>query len=816
MKRLNFNDGWMYQKEPWGKQRVGEEYKFRTVTLPHDAMVWEQREEKNPSGTSGGYYPGFNYTYIKKFFVPEDYAGKTILLEFEGVQQSCLINVNSHFAGSNHYGYTCFAVDIAPYLQFGQENTVTVRVRGGGQPAARWYTGAGIYRPVSLLVGGESHITRNGLRISTPDAAEDISTVRTEIHVKYTGAVTRTVNVCTEIRGMDGVPAAREVSRLTLKPGTEETLFQRIYVRSAKLWSIEEPNLYTCTVTLRDGAEVCDETVEHFGIREIKLDPVHGLRLNGKRVLLRGACYHHDNGVLGAATFARAEERRVELGKAVGFNSLRISHNPASRALLDACDRLGVLVMEESFDAWNTPKRAFDYAWDFADHWEGDVEAIVDKDYNHPSVFMYCIGNEVPEAGSALGAVWNRRIANKFRQMDSTRFVTNAINGLVGLGENMAQAVIDLGYVHPENLAENGDINDVMTSILNQMNAISAEPIIDESIRESCDGLDLSGYNYMRGCYEKFAAAYPNRLIYGSETFPPEIDLNWALVKQYPQILGDYTWTGWDYLGEAGIGATTYNCPARFGAPWPYFAAYCGDLNLIGDRRPASYFREIVFGLRTKPYIAVQLPAHYEDCKNPSIWGTVESVSSWTWPGFEGNPCVCEVYADAAAVELFLNGQRLGRKVVERYKAFFDITYQPGELRAVAYGTDGSQSEYVLQTAGADVQLSAQADRAILSADGQDLSYITASVVDSRGILNTAVEKTVKVTVEGPGILQGLGSADPLSEENFAGPEHKTFEGRLLAVVRATAVGTIQVVLEMDGQQTAVSLEACRDSKRGG
>lgn len=809
MIRQSFNNGWMVKKNPWGRKEDSQgEYAFHPVTLPHDAMIAERRDPGNPSGTSGGYYPGFNYTYVKKFFVPETYAGKTVLLEFEGVQQSCVVSVNSHFAGSNHYGYTCFAVDIAPYLQFGQENTVTVRVRSGSQPAARWYSGAGIYRPVFLLVGGEVHIGRNGLRISTPDVAEDVSTVQTEIHVSYTGTVTRTVDVCTELIGPDGAPAAQEVSKLTLKPGAEETLFQRIYLREAKLWSLEEPNLYICSITLREGEETCDVASEHFGIREIKMDPVHGLRLNGKRVMLRGACYHHDNGVLGAATFARAEERRVELGKAAGFNSLRISHNPASRALLDACDRLGVLVMEESFDTWNTPKRAFDYGWDFADHWEEDVQSLVERDFNHPSVFMYCIGNEVAEAGSALGAVWNRRIANRVRSLDGTRFVTNAINGLVGLGENMAQAVIDLGYVDPEALTENGDINDVMTSILSQMNIISAHPLIDQNIRESCDSLDLSGYNYMRGYYEKSIGAYPNRMIYGSETFPPEIDLNWALVKKHPQILGDYTWTGWDYLGEAGIGATTYNCRAEFGAPWPCYIAYCGDLNLIGDRRPASYFREIVFGLRTQPYIAVQLPSHYTDQKNPAVWGTVESVSSWSWPGFEGKPCVCEVYADAAEVELFLNGKSLGRRTVERYKAFFDTVYQPGELRAVAYRANGIQTEYSLVTAGAAVGIAAWADRTVLSADGQDLSFIAISVVDGQGRLHTTADKTVRVTVEGPGVLQGLGSADPYSTEGFAGPEHRTFEGRLLAVVRAVSAGVIQVVLESDGQRVTVELTA--------
>ena len=809
MIRQSFNDGWFYKKNPWNKKLDNQgEYTLHPVTLPHDAMITEQRAPDNPSGTAGAYYPGYNYTYLKTFPVPADYAGKAVYLEFEGVQQSCLVSVNGHFAASHQNAYTPFCVDLSPYLRFGEENRVTVMVYSGSQPAARWYTGAGLYRPVWLLVGGAVHIAHNGLRISTPDVAEDVSTVRTELQVAYSGMVTRTVDVLTELTAPDGTVAAQEISKLTLKPGARETLYQRIYVRDAKLWSLEAPNLYGCTVTLLEDGRQLDQATERFGIRELRIDPVHGLRLNGKGVLLRGACYHHDNGVLGAATFARAEARRVELGKAAGFNSIRVSHNPASRALLEACDRLGVLVLEESFDTWNTPKRAFDYAKEFADHWEEDVKTIVEKDFNHPSVFMYCIGNEIAETGNALGAVWNRRIANKVRELDDTRFVTNAINGLVGLGENMAQAVIDLGYMDPTALDENGDINDVMTSILGQMNRISAEPVIDEHIREACDGLDVSGYNYMRGCYAKFAEAYPNRIMFGSETLPPEIDLNWALVKEYPQLLGDYTWTGWDYIGEAGIGMTTYNCRAEFGAPWPCYLAYCGDINLIGDRRPVSYFREIVFGLRQEPYIAIQQPAHYGDRINCSIWSTEEAVSSWTWPGFEGKRCRCEVYADGTSVELFLNGQSLGEKPVERFKALFDLPYAPGELRAVARWSDGSLREFALQTASPETHLALTADRTLLGADGQDLAFVTASVVDDRGILNPAAVKRVQVRVEGAGVLQGIGNADPCSLEDFSTPEHDTFEGRLLAVVRAVSAGEIRVTFEADGQTWTVALQA--------
>lgn len=799
MIRKSFNDHWMCKKNP--PHRYMEDnspYAPFPVTLPHDAMISELRSKDNPSNRAGAYYPGYNYLYTKTFFVPEEDEGKAYFLDFEGVMRSCTVMINRQFAGSHKYGYTGFYIDISNLVKFGQDNDIEVHVYNGSQGADRWYSGSGIYRPVSLFVGDKTHMAMNGLKVSTPEVSEEISQIHVELQLKHRSTLTEIVTIHTDILDVSGNVVATNMETATLMGQDCVVKHQNIYLKNAKLWSLEAPNLYTCRVQVMENDCVLDETLETFGIRKVQMDPAHGLRLNGKPVKLRGSCIHHDNGVIGAATFARAEERRVEISKAAGFNSLRIAHNPASRAMLDACDRLGMLVMEETYDSWVTAKVPYPYTTDFADHWEEDFEAVVAKDFNHPSVFMYCIGNEIKEVSDEIGATWNRKLANKFRTLDPTRFVTNAINPLIGAMPRIGEILAQMDAGKPK---EDGDINDAMTSLCGRMNDIAGIPSIRQSIQQSCGDLDLVGYNYARGTYEPDVQEFPNRLLFGAETFPPDIDLNWALVKKYPQILGDYTWTGWDYIGESGIGVEKHGDVVGFHAPWPVYLAYCGDINLIGDRRPMSYYREIVFGLRKEPYIAVQHPEFYAVRKNLTPWITECCRSSWTWSGYEGKPCVVEVYSDAEQVELFCNDKSLGKQAAgeaNRFKAKFDTVYEPGVLRAVAYSSGQIVSEYVLHTAGRTAQMSVEADRSVLSCDGQDLAYVMISLRDENGRLNDDVERCVSITVEGPGVLQGLGTGDPMTEESFAKSTHQTFEGRLLAVIRAVGKGTIQVKCETD------------------
>lgn len=420
----------------------------------------------------------------------------------------------------------------------------------------------------------------------------------------------RAVDVRTEIRDGAGTVVASDDSRITVLPGEPAVCRQRLFVDDPSLWSPDSPSLYAAGVTLTDSDGDVDTEIVTFGIRSLRLDPSHGLRVNGEIVKLRGACVHHDNGVLGAATFARAEERRVELLKDAGFNAIRMSHNPMSKAMLNACDRLGMLVVDEAFDMWTSGKNEFDYSLNFPEWWERDIEAMVAKDFNHPSVIMYSIGNEIPETGSPSGAAWGRELAEKVRSLDHTRYVTNGINGMLAVMADLAS----LRKQAAETVNEGAGINTLMADPAQGMNAIGASELVTRRTAESFAVLDVAGMNYMEARYAPDRELFPNRIILGTESFTTRIDGIWRLVKQHGHVIGDFAWTGWDYLGEVGIGRPQYLTPdaprASFAAPYPHLLAESGDIDITGHRRPASYYREIVFGLRTRPYLAVKRPQH--------------------------------------------------------------------------------------------------------------------------------------------------------------------------------------------------------------
>lgn len=817
MIKQNFNRNWSVQKlvsdlteATLGNPKV---QKKITVTLPHDAMIFENHDGKNPSGGACGYYQGGDYEYTKNFYVDEAEAGQTFILEFEGIYNRGYIYVNGALAGSVQYGYTGIFIDITGYLHFGTENLITVKAINSDVPNSRWYTGSGIYRPVFLYKGGNIRIDANGLRISTPEVSDELAAVKIETLLRYDAKISKTVAVKSEILTSDGCVVAEETSLVSLFNQAETYQTQRVYVKEPALWSDKQPNLYCCRVTIYDGDKILDSAESTFGIRKLELNPIEGLKLNGEKILLRGGCIHHDNGPVGAATFGRAEERRIELLKEAGFNSVRISHNSSSKALLDACDRLGMLVMEESYDTWTQAKSQYDSSLVFSEHWEKDIEDIVRKDFNHPSVFMYSIGNEITDLHTPDGAKWGRRLADKVCSLDPTRYVTNAINGMIAVMGDLPMVMVDLGMITQEQLqamasgASGGNINDVMTAMLGQMNYLSKHPLIEEKLKESYGTVDLIGLNYMRDAYDKMSSE-PNRIFYGSETLPPDIDLNWKKVKELPSCIGDYTWTAWDYIGEAGVGIVTYNDTLMFKKPYPAYLAYCGDIDITGYRRPASYYREIVFGLRKAPYIAVQLPVHYGENAMCTPWSTPETVSSWTWKGFEGKGCKVEVYSEAPEVELLINGKSVGRLPAgeeNRFRAIYDTVYEPGEIRAISYYADGTTEDFLLKTAVDAVALEVKADKNEISAD--ELAYVTIELKDAFGTLHTTADRKVRISAEGAGHIQGFGSADPLSRENFFDSERTTYYGRALAVIRAgEAEGIIKLDVEAEGTEP-VSIE---------
>lgn len=805
MKKHLFNDNWIFAEGAGNglfASLTGGTNAPVTVNLPHDAVIGTSRVHERNLG-SVGFYKARNVNYTKKFTVPVDWADKSVFIEFEGIYQNAAIYVNNSYAGSAFYGYGGHYFDIKRFLRPGQENEIRVLVKNGANPAGRWYTGGGIYRDVWLHTGSYVHIVPTGTRVSTESVEADQATVLVVTPIVHDGTDVVTAYVKNEILDSYGNVVAQETIPVTCFDHAEKCLRQRLIVPAPQLWDAESPNLYTIRTTVNAGGCEVDSYTDSFGIRSMQLDAKKGLRINGKTVKLRGGCIHHDNGVVGSATFYDSEERRVRIMKQMGYNAIRMSHHPASKALLRACDKLGMYVMDEFADVWTSAKSDFDYGVHMPLTFENDVAQMVYKDFNHPSVILYSIGNEIPENGNRFDVSYGRKIVDIIRSIDSDRYILNSINIMLAMMEHMDELIASMGGGNDGDPATaGGEINAMMASLGDIMGSLSTSPISSRYIEEACGQLDLSGYNYAEDRYESDAQLYPNRVLVGSETFPAKLAKNWALVKKLPNVIGDFVWTSWDYLGESGIGKNSYLEDPDGGMMhmnmWPLRIAMCGTVDLNGVPQPVAYWRQIVWGLAKGPYINVCPPEVFGKTVNLSAWGWSDGQNTWTWTGSEGKKMDVDVYADADEVELFINGVSVGKKAVGEklpYVATFQVVYQPGEIRAVAV-KNGISAEQILYTAGkSDLSVRAESEKIdVLTGVG----YVDISFRDEKGILDPCTTATVSVSVEG-GILQGFGSTDAESDENFTGNTFKTYRGRLLAVVRALEPGQVNVSVQADG-----------------
>ena len=812
MLRTKINDNWQLAKGGTSMMSALQGgLEFETINLPHDAMVHEERTPDTENGTQTGYWPGGLYTYTKKLNVPEAWRDKTAILEFEGVYMTAMVYVNGNLAATNLHGYSNFYVVLDKYLEYGQENEIKVVADNASEKNSRWYSGSGIYRNVNLLIGGRIHIPADGVKITTPSVAKDASTVEVATTVKNLTRAKEKITVEVLITHA-GVVYGKDVVGVTMYKEAEETVRQTICIEKARLWSPDDPFLYECVVNVYAGKEKLDEVHEPLGIRKLELDAQHGLRINGEQVKLRGTCIHHDNGIIGAATLEKAEERRCRQMKEAGFNSIRSSHHPMSKAMLDACDKYGVLVMDELTDMWTNHKNANDFALHFLDCMDTEIKRMVAKDYNHPCVILYSTGNEIPDMGTERGAQLNRHMCNLIHELDPNRFTTNAINGLLALGPKMGIVIRELMEAQKKQAEASGESGEEGANALNGMmalmtgesgDAVACHPLMTESIAESSEAMDIIGLNYLTGRHVLEKELHPNKTVLGTETFPADIVRLWDIVKNNDHVLGDYTWTGYDYLGEAGCGVFYYDGTQNFAGVYPDRTAYIGDINLIGYRRPISYLREIVFGLRKAPYIAVERVDKYGMPHSLTAWMFKDNVASWTWPGYEGKPANVDVYSEADEVELFLNGKSLGRKPAGEANGFmatYEITYEPGELLAVSYRDGEETGRDVLYTAKDEVQMQVDCEGEVLKADGEDLAFVTVKLTDDKGVENLFAQKEITVTVEGTGTLQGFGNADPRAIGSYDDTTWNTFDGYVMAVVRAgKEAGTIKVRFEAEG-----------------
>jgi len=801
MQRNTFNSDWTVSSKLSAFEALGGGGAGASVRLPHDGMRSLDRDPDSDNGGHTGYFPGSHLTYQKTFTVPEEWREKTIVVEFEGVYRDAVVYVNGDFAAQRPNGYSSFGVTLDPYLRFGAENTI--RVEAKSHEDSRWYTGTGIHRDTWIVVADPVHIALNGVRITTPVIDDELATVLSEVTVVNGTRHTRTVQVTSTVTAPDGtdlpMPAHAPV---TLLPGESAGVRLRHYVPSPRLWGLDTPHLYHLRTEITEGDTSIDLDQTAFGIRSLRLDPIHGLRINGVTTKLRGGCIHHDNGPLGSVSAPRAEERRVEIMKAAGYNAVRSAHNPLSRPFIEACDRLGMLVIDELADVWTESKTSFDYSSAFPEWWERDLESMIEKDFNHPSVIMYSIGNEVFEVGRPIGSTWGRRLANKVRSLDDTRFVTNAINGFV--------AALDLLAASAGNSDEPMDVNSMIAAMGDMMNQFGASDIVSDRTEEAHSQLDASGINYAEARYDIDAEQNPNRVSYGSETFPGALDRLWALVEKHPQVLGDFAWTAWDYVGEAGVGRAVYENdpiqPQGISSPYPWLLANCGTIDTTGFRRPIAYWRETVWRLRSEPYLAVHRPQFYGDKVSVGPWSWDDVVSSWSWDVEDASPVVVDVYSDADEIELLVNGEAVGRSTVGAEKAFiarFDTVFHRGTITAVAYRSGVRAESTTLKSASEDRTLLLTADRTHLDARGEDLSFVEIVVADSDGNAAVNALSPITVTVEGAGDLVGFGTGQPDAVERFDASTRTPFDGRALAIVRATGPGTISVTAHAEGLPAA-------------
>lgn len=716
-------------------------------------------------GGYSGHVVGGTGWYRKVFTLTPAEQGKRVAVRFDGIYMNSDVWLNGRHLGNHPYGYTSFEYDLSPYLKpAGQENLIAVRVRNEGKNT-RWYSGSGIYRHTWLTVSDPIHLPTWGVFVTTPEVSKASAVVKVASEVRNGSGADADIVVRARVLNSRGEAVQTRESKLYLPASGNRTVEQMLEVRSPELWSLEASELYSTEVEIASAGRTLDKTVTRFGIRKIEVDAVNGFRLNGQMLKLKGGNLHHDNGPLGAVAIDRAEERRVELMKANGFNAIRTSHNPPSPAFLDACDRLGVLVIDEAFDCWEVGKNGQDYSVYFKDWAERDIASMVRRDRNHPSVIMWSIGNEIPEQFRAEAIA--KRLREAVLSHDTTRAVTQAICSDWGNVIRDWDQLSDPAFLH----------------------------------------LDVAGYNYLPDKYESDHARHPQRVMYGSETYPKDFFDYWSLVEKHPYVIGDFVWTGMDYFGESGIGHTWLsNEKDSFLKPWPWYNAWCGDIDVVGFKKPQSYYRDVVWR-RSQIEMAVHTPLPAGVHENVSGWGWPDEIRSWNWPGQEGKSLQVAVYARCDTVRLELNGKVIGEKPVSaaaKLTTRFDVPYRPGELRAVGLINGREVAGTSLKTTGPAKRVRLSADRPAIRADRNDLSYVTVEIVDDQGSVVPDATTAIRFTITGEGELAATGSAAPDDAASFRAPLRRTYQGRCLAILRPSGdAGEITLTAQADGLQPA-------------
>lgn len=799
MKKFDFNHEWVFTQE--GTERRAE------VTLPHDAMI---NTERNPDIRNYFLLAGFEggkYIYTKDFRVKKGEEKKTFILEFEAIYCMSEIYVNGQLVKKKAYGFTPVQILLNPYLKFGAGNEIRVEVNVPKEGHGRWYTGGGIYRPVNLYTGEEHYIELYGVKITTLA----ISPARIQADVKVHGEG----QVYVEIRKEGVKIASAEIAVTNGYAGTE------LAIPDAKLWSTESPELYEAVVTLKQGDRVCDTVSETFGIRTIETNAEKGLLINGVPTFLRGGCIHNDNGVIGVINNDSTEFHRARNLKKSGFNALRSAHHPMSRSLMKACDEVGLYVMDEAFDYWYRPKGGNPHCAQFMDTFEEDTRAMVQDAYNHPCVIMYSIGNEIPEAGSVKGVRVGKAIMDTIHSIDTTRPTTlcpsvhwlrEYLDGVPYLTEDEDEWMAE----DPENKEKDwkhymkifmGAAANIPENEKNLPYPPTFVQMDEDATKNLYPYLDIAGYNYYEDKYDVLHELHPERVLLGTETRGELIVDTMRYARSHPFLIGDFIWTLQEHLGEANCCNISYGEQKEeksnlSGKDYPWLINYGGTIDLIGTILPSIHRYEFAWNEDKKGlYLASQPPIHEGQAPNVGGYRWTDTVDGWTYEGYEGKPTWVDAYTDASEVEIFINGKSVGRSEVKDYFAKIACTYEPGELMGIGYDENGEELyRTVIKSAKQDTRITAVPEKLTLQAGEEDFCFIDVSITDSEGTLKLLPEHVVNIKVEGPGTLQGFGSANHLNEEKYDQLHHTTYLGRLQAVIRSgKECGEVKVIFSGDG-----------------
>ena len=758
-----------------------------SVRLPDDAMLRAGRHPEAPGGAESGWFLGGDYEYCTSWDVP---AGEgQVFLVFEGVQGDAEVRVNGQHVGSVRGGYVETELDVTDAVLRGAANDIRVHVRHREQPSERWYPGSGLYRRVRAVVRPPVHFGRDSVRVRTTHLESSRASV--SIHVRLSGSVAEDAAVEAQLFA-DGLVVAS--GSLAAASGTIE-----LNVVDPRAWSADDPFRYDLLVTAASDGEVLDSWRSPVGLRTVAVDAQQGLRVNGRRVLLAGACIHHDNGLLGAATHRAAEFRRIRLLKDAGFNAIRSAHNPLSRDMLDACDELGMYVVDELADYWFVRKTRFDHSDRFRDTWREDADALIAKDRNYASVIMYASGNEIPETATAPGVELSREITEHFHDADPTRPVTLAINLFLNamVAMNASPYAVDGDGEGPA-MAGSTEANVMINHIGRMMSVVSRLPRADRASRDAFATVDVAGYNNGHARYKGDVRRYPHRVILGSETLPGDVAKAWRLVQEIPAVIGDFVWAGWEYLGEAGVAVWVPGRKAGLAKPYPYAIAGPGMFDLTGRPDASLRLAQAAWGVLDEPAITVRPLDRAGRPYVRSAWRITDAVESWAWRGSEGKRAEVTVYSAAEEVELVVNGRSVGRRRAGEkndYRADFTVRWQPGVVLAIAYRAGEEVGRSELRSAADDLSIQLRPESDVLRADGDDLAFVHLELCDTDGVAEMLAEDSIDVEVTGPAELIGLGSANPAPEVSFLSSSTRTYRGRALAILRSTGrAGTVRVL----------------------